>query len=340
LTRDSLWNQASPERAEWAARAHSIRVEDELARRGFDYWTWPAHNDVGQSCPICGGKDRFAVNTKKQVFNCRVCHAKGGVIDLVKALDGVGYLDAIATLAGAAPVRTDCSIAKQSSPATKQRKEELPNGTGPLALALWRAARDPRGTIVEAYLRSRGLDLPDEAAGDAIRFHPHCPFGEARHPAMICLVRNIVSNEPQAIHRTALTPDGTAIKHDDKTFRLTLGPTAGGAIKLDPDEDVTMGLTIGEGLETCLSAAQMGLRPVWAAINAGAIETFPVLDGIEALTLLREFDADGTPNAASVRAIEACARRWLAADKQILHATPPDGCGDANDILKNRIARA
>jgi putative DNA primase/helicase len=134
-------------------------------------------------------------------------------------------------------------------------------------------------------------------------------------------------------------PDGPAIKRDGRTFRLTLGPIAGGAIKLDPDENVTQGLCLGEGIETCLSAAQMGLRPVWAAINAGGIEAFPVLDGIEALTLLLEFDADGTPNDANARAIEACSRRWLAAGKEVLHATPPDGCGDANDTFLNRIAR-
>ena len=27
-----MWSQAPPERAEWAARAHAVRVEDELAR--------------------------------------------------------------------------------------------------------------------------------------------------------------------------------------------------------------------------------------------------------------------------------------------------------------------
>jgi phage/plasmid primase-like uncharacterized protein len=323
--------------------ARMIRIEDELDRRGIRL---KGRVERVGPCPVCDGLDRFAINTKKQLWNCRGCGKGGGdAISLVMHLDGLDFRTAVMKITGAvetqtAQIITDCSIPKQPALVLKQRKEELPNGTGPLALALWRAARDPRGTIVEAYLRSRCLDLPDEAVGDAIRFHPHCPFGEARHPAMVCLVRNIITNEPQAIHRTALTPDGPAIKHDGKTYRLTLGPTGGGAIKLSPDEDVTMGLAIGEGVETCLSAAQMGLRPVWAAINAGAIETFPVLDGIEALTLLREFDADGTPNAASVRAIEACARRWLAADKQILHATPPDGCGDANDILKNRIARA
>jgi hypothetical protein len=64
------------------AKAHAVRIKDKLARRGFDYWTKPRHNDIGQSCPICGGTDRFAVNTEKQVFNCRSCNAKGDVIAL------------------------------------------------------------------------------------------------------------------------------------------------------------------------------------------------------------------------------------------------------------------
>src|ERR1700730_5588491 len=42
----------------------------------------------------------------------------------------------------------------------------------------------------------------DETANEAIRFLASCPFGRERFPAMICLVRNIVTNEPQGIHRT------------------------------------------------------------------------------------------------------------------------------------------
>ena len=124
------------------------------------------------------------------------------------------------------------------------------------ALNIWRQAIDPRGTLVEQYLKSRRARLPDEAANDAIRFHADCPFRTERFPAMVCLVRGFVTNEPQAIHRTALSPGGIAIKRNGKTFRMTLGQIAGGAIKLDPDEDVTQGLSIGEGVETCLSGRQ------------------------------------------------------------------------------------
>jgi hypothetical protein len=103
-----------------------------------------------------------------------------------------------------------------------------------LALRIWREAVNPRETLVEAYLKSRGLDLPDEAANEAIRFHPHCPFGGERLPAMIALVRNIRTDESQAIQRTALTPDGREVRREGKTFRMTLGTSLEGAIKMIP----------------------------------------------------------------------------------------------------------
>lgn len=148
---------------------------------------------------------------------------------------------------------------------------ESPSDTRALAMAIWSESRDPRGTLGEAYLKSRGLELPSEAANEAIRFLASCPFRAERFPAMVCLVRNIVTNEPQGIHRTALTQDGAAIKRNNKTFRKSLGPLLGGAIKIDPDEDVTQGICIGEGVETCLAGRQMepSLRPNWSLISTG-----------------------------------------------------------------------
>ena len=49
-----------------------------------------------------------------------------------------------------------------------------------------------------------------------------------------------------------------------------------------------MGIAIGEGFETCMAARQIGFRPVWALGSVGAIEDFPVLSGIECLTILGE----------------------------------------------------
>jgi putative DNA primase/helicase len=198
------------------------------------------------------------------------------------------------------------------------------------AMDIWAEAQGPHRTLVDVYLRSRCLELPDEAANEAIRFHPACLFGSERFPAMVCLVRNIITNEPQGIHRTALAANGTAIKRGDKTFRMTLGPIAGGAIKLDPDEDVIQYLCIGEGAETCLSGRQMKLRPVWSAVNASGIASFPILPGIDGLAIIRENDAT------SAKAVEACARRWFEAGRYVVIVTSELG-SDLNDELLEAV---
>jgi putative DNA primase/helicase len=175
--------------------------------------------------------------------------------------------------------------------------------------------------------------LPDEAAIQTIRFHPNCPFVEERHPAMVCLVRGIVSNKPQAIHRTALTPEGRAIKRNGKTFRMSLGPVRGGAVKIDPDEDVTQGLCIGEGVETCLAGRQMGLRPVWSAVTTSGVANFPVLPSVVGLHIFRENDA----NLAGPKAVEDCAARWRNAGLDVRVVDPGRG-SDLNDELGGAAA--
>jgi Protein of unknown function (DUF3631)/CHC2 zinc finger len=51
-------------------------------------------------CPICGGIDRFSINVKKQVFNCRGCDVGGDVIKLVEHLDKTDFPSAVRTLTG------------------------------------------------------------------------------------------------------------------------------------------------------------------------------------------------------------------------------------------------
>lgn len=222
--------------------------------------------------------------------------------------------------------------------AREPREPRKPEKTPPppvLWPALWRRAVDAKGTLAEKYLWSRELELPDVAAGEAIRFDQRCQFGAGaaaeRHPALVCLIRNIVTNEPQGIQRTALTPDGAAIKRNGKTLRMSLGAMKGGAIKIDPDEHVEQGLCIGEGLETCLAGRKGGLAPIWAALSAGGIAAFPVLPGIDGLTILCENDET------NVRAVEECGARWTEAGRDALVVFPLVG-SDWND-MRGRTAQ-
>ena len=199
-------------------------------------------------------------------------------------------------------VRRLLGIERERGPATRRPQEAPRRPLEPRpqdddgrnrALALWRSSVDPRGTIVGRYLASRGLSLDDDIAGTVLRWN-------ASIGGMVALFRSIATDEPQAVSRTFLDHEGR------KIARKFLGPVGGGAIKLDADENVLGGLHLGEGVETCLAARQLGLRPAWALGSAGAIAAFPVLAGIEALTLLRERDD------ANARAADQVTFRWQA----------------------------
>jgi putative DNA primase/helicase len=186
------------------------------------------------------------------------------------------------------------------------------------ALALWHESVDPRGTLVERYLNGRGLELGEDVAGDVLRWHP-------RIGAMLALFRNVLTGEPQAISRTFLDREGK------KLGRKFLGPALGTAVMLDPFDFVTTGLHVGEGVETCMAARQFNLRPVWALGSAAAVAAFPILGGVECLTLLKEADD------ASERAVEACAARWHAAGREVFINWPNAG-KDLNDAIRVRGA--
>ncbi|MCW6506903.1 DUF7146 domain-containing protein [Lichenifustis flavocetrariae] len=195
------------------------------------------------------------------------------------------------------------------------------------AVAIWDEAQDPRGTPVEHYLVGRALNLDAATVGASLRFHPACPWKEKatgemlRVPAMVAALRQVDTDRITAVHRTRLSADGV------KLGRMVLGRAAGTAIKLDPDDVVTTGLTIGEGIETTLAARMISFRPAWAMGSAGAIGVFPVLSGVEALTVLAERDE------ASTRAIEQCASRWFKAGREVIVVEPRIG-SDVNDALR------
>jgi hypothetical protein len=197
------------------------------------------------------------------------------------------------------------------------------------ALAIWADAQDPLGTEVEGYLAGRGLALLQGAAGEAVRFHPRCPFAGERVPAMVCLVRDVVTNEPKAIHRTALTHDGSKATVNGHS-RLSLGPVAGGAIKLTSDGEVTLCLGVGEGIESSLSlraTPEFGPSPVWSLLSASGITGLPVLSGIESLWIAVDHDPAG------LKAARSTAGRWQASGREAYLITPSAPRADLNDLV-------
>ena len=137
-----------------------------------------------------------------------------------------------------------------SGPATLEQKQSAEEKLG-FVLGIWDAALPLRGTIGERYLaETRGIDVTklSPTIHEALRFHPSCVFGAgARHPCIIALMRDPVTDAPVGIHRIGLAQENGAISKID---RKALGRM--GVVKLWPAGEQ---LVVGEGIETVLAAA-------------------------------------------------------------------------------------
>jgi putative DNA primase/helicase len=186
---------------------------------------------------------------------------------------------------------------------------------------IWNEA-SARGKAGDKYLLSRALEPGDR---DFLRFHPACPWRNEntgrtdRIPCLIAAFRSIDDDIVTGIHRIRVDRP----ERWPKTERRMLGVVHRAAVKLRPPGSK---LTVGEGIETAMAATQLGLGPAWALGSVGSISFFPIVDGVNELTILAEA---GNP---SLRAVEICGRRWRRAGRRVLVSRPTVG-SDHNDIL-------
>jgi hypothetical protein len=194
--------------------------------------------------------------------------------------------------------------------------------------------------VAAAYLEHRGCDIPP---GDDLRWHPALTYYVDRQPVhvgptLVALVTDVQTAEPISLHRTWISADGTAKADLDKPRRLLWKHRSNAVIRLWPDEEVTLGLTIGEGIETCLAAARAGLAPVWATMSAGNLAEFPAFPGIKGLTVLVDHDKPDpkTGKRAGIEAARAVIQRYTAAGldpkRDIKVIFPPSEGHDAADL--------
>jgi hypothetical protein len=200
------------------------------------------------------------------------------------------------------------------------------------AQRIWNEAAGPKWTKAEEYLASRALSLADGLNGTVLRFHPECPWRNENTgrtdliPCLIAAFRSIDDDIVTAVHRMRLDQP----RLWPKTQRRMLGATLRAAVKL---ASPSCRLTIGEGVETCMAATALGLGAAWALGSSGGIARFPVLDGIEELTILAE------PGEGSERDVRICGRRWRHAGRRVLISRSTVG-SDHNDILIKRGCRS
>lgn len=184
------------------------------------------------------------------------------------------------------------------------------------------------GGPVHTYLTGRRCALPETHVWEHPRLW-HAP-SRTSWPAMVSLVTDVVTGAPISLHRTYVDPGGGKARVQPPRLLLKDHRKAGGVVRLVEDAEVEMGLVIGEGIETCLSAMAAGLSPAWACIDAGNMAAFPVLPGIEALTVLVDHDANGRGQ----QALAAVARRWLQAGREVRRILPSQVGTDVNDIVR------
>jgi putative DNA primase/helicase len=181
-------------------------------------------------------------------------------------------------------------------------------------------------TPAQDYLAARAIyEMPNR---HPLRFHSsvyHWP-SKTQLPAMLAPITNTITNELQGLHVTFIAEDGRG-KAPVETPRLYLGPKSGGVVKLSPDEEITLGLGIAEGIETALSCP---FRPIWACLDAGNLAAFPVLTGIEALTIFADNDTNGRGR----RSAEEVVRRWQAVGREVRAVMPAEPGLDCNDLLR------
>lgn len=268
-------------------------------------------------CGIHGGSDSLRVNTQTNGWTCMACGAKGGdALAFHQALHGLDFVSAARDL-GAWEDEAQQAGRRQTPP----RKPPPPPRPPPRppaqpmhprlseqGLAQWRDCKRLDGIAVD-YLHARRCRIPP--ADSHLRWHPHLrhPSGYTG-PALVGLITDASTREPLSLHRTWVQADGRKAEVQPPRLLLAGHRKQGGVIRLCPDEAVTTGLGVAEGIESALSLA-WAFVPVWACIDAGNLAALPVLAGIEHLIIAADNDPAGQA------AAQTCATRWAAAGRTI-----------------------
>lgn len=273
---------------------------------GRTFWLCPFHDERTPS---------FSITPDGGAFKCFGCGAGGDVIKFVMLAEGLDFKAALEFLH------------KDAAPTSPAKSQPLPQHDSndlarriKAAVDIWHSTSPAAGTLVETYLRGRGITAP---IPPSIRYAPnlqHTPTGQF-FPTMVAAVQG-PDRQIVGIHRTFIRHDGKG-KIPFSKPRMMLGPCAQGAVRL---AKAGPKLAVGEGIETCLSVLQETDLPVWAAGSAPNIKALILPSCVKEIILLPDGDEPG-----EIAAKEA-ARRFISEGRAVKIARPPQGM-DFNDVL-------
>jgi hypothetical protein len=188
----------------------------------------------------------------------------------------------------------------EPDPQPRPRPSSAPAGSPESARRLISMSQPITGTIVETYLRKRGITALHGTG--ALRFHPRCYYRPDSYsptetwPAMIASVTDL-DNRITGAHRTWLSPDGSGKAQID-TPRRAMGDLLGNAVRFDRATHV---MAAGEGIETMLSL-RMALphMPMAAALSAAHLAAILFPATLRRLYIARDDDLAGDNAMASL----------------------------------------
>jgi hypothetical protein len=186
----------------------------------------------------------------------------------------------------------------EPEPQPRQGPAAVPLGSPEAARRLFAMSQPMAGTIVESYLRKRGIAALHGTG--ALRFHPRCYYRPDEHsptetwPAMIASVTDLAGHLTGA-HRTWLDPDGFHPARLGKapidTPRRAMGELLGHAVRFGVAGEV---MAVGEGIETMLSLrCVLPTMPMAAALSAAHLAAILFPDNLRRLYIARDDDPAG-----------------------------------------------
>lgn len=231
-------------------------------------------------CPACNGTDRFRFDDKdgRGTWFCSHCGAGDG-FELLSRLYGWNFIQAAKEI--------DRVIGAVQAVAIKQERSEAEK-LAVIERVLKQSRKVQKGDPVWTYLYARtGLEqVPRD-----IRFHPglkHTSGGT--HPVMLAIMRNRVGGGV-SVHRTYLTNGGRKADVSPAKKFMEGKPLNGAAVRLSA---IAEHIGIAEGIETALAASVRFGIPVWAATNAGLMQSWLPPDGIKRVSIYADNDASFT----------------------------------------------
>ncbi|RWQ81908.1 MAG: DNA primase [Mesorhizobium sp.] len=257
-------------------------------RRQGNYWTvGDVRNTPGRSMFV-----RLADSARGSAgrWTDAATGEHGDLLDVVREALGLRAFADVATEARAflgLPHEAAC-------PASPVRpRVQAPTGSSEAARRLVGMSQPIIGTVVETYLRERGITTLHGTG--SLRFHPRCYYRADEHgptetwPAMIAAVTDL-DRRLTGAHRTWLAPDGLG-KAPVDTPRRAMGDLLGNAVRFGVPGSV---MAAGEGIETTLSlrCALPGMAMA-AALSAAHLAAILFPPTLNRLYIIRDNDPAG-----------------------------------------------